>query len=360
MTSAGITAISVYFPKHVRHNDWWREQAPGFVAKLEQRAEAQVWEAANAENPWQAAMAPYLDDPFRGSVERRVLGPGENAHSMEAAAVQRLLDAAGLTPADIDLVLVSCLFPDQYVLGDAIGFAAQLGFACPCYNVESACGVSVADLVMGCAMVEAGRARRVLVVTACTYSRSADADNPMSLTSGDGASAFLISPVPEGRGLLAWKGFTTLESATSFGYDIVPDPVQKYMLKMFATPDAGRALEACALKYLPAACHGALAAAGLTVDDLDFAVLPTPTAWFAEFGRTMLGLSPDQVIDTYPRFANTGPVLMPQNLYYAARAGRIQPGDNVLLFTLGSMSTTGAAVMRMDELLLAPDDEVAA
>jgi 3-oxoacyl-[acyl-carrier-protein] synthase-3 len=356
MTAAGITAISVYFPEQVRENDWWREVAPAFVAKLEQRVGAQVWQPAAERNPWQSAMAPYLDDPFRGSQQRRVLGPGEDAHAMEAAAAQRLLDAAGLTPADIDLVLVSCLFPDQYVLGDAIGLADRMGFTCPCYNLESACGVGVADVVMGCALVESGRARRVLVITACTYSRSADADNPMSLTSGDGAAAFLLAPVPDGHGLLGWKGFATLESATSFGYDIVPDPNQRYLLKMWANADAGRQLETCALKYLPAACHGALADAGLTVDDLDFAIFPTPTAWFAEFGRTMLGLSPDQTIDTYPRFANTGPVLMPQNLYYAAQQGKIGPGDHVLLYTLGSMSSSGAAVLRMSDLIVAPDD----
>ena len=359
MTPAGITAMSVYFPKHVRHNGWWREAAPEFIERLERKLGQQVWEAGEALNPWQRAMAPYLGDVFRGSQERRVLGEDENAHSMEAAAARRLLRAAGLAPADIDLVLVSSFFPDQYVLGDAIGLATQMGFSCPCYNVESACGVGVADLVMACSMVESGRARRVLVITACTYSRSADADNPMSLTSGDGAAAFLVAPVAAGHGLRGWKGFSTVESATAFDYEMVADPKQKYLLKMFANADAGRSLEACCLKYLPAACHGALADAGLTVDDLAFAVFPTPTAWFAEFGRAMLGLRPDQTIDTYPRFANTGPVLMPQNLYYAAREGRIRPGDDVLLFTLGSMSTSGAAILRMSDFIVAPEDDEA-
>lgn len=354
MTAAGITAMSVYFPATVRRNDWWREHAPDFVDALERRVDNQVWEGAQDRNPWQAAMAPYLGDVFRGTVERRVLGEGETAHSLEIEAAKRLLDAAGLTPADIDMVLVSCLFPDQYVVGDAIGFAAAMGFTCPCYNVESACGVATADLVMSCAMVESGRAKRILVVTACTYSRSADADNPMSLTSADGAAAFLIAEVPAGRGLLGSKSFTTLESAQAFDYSFDPDPVQRYMLKMRANRDAGRALETCSLKYLPAACDAALAASGLTREDLDFAVFPTPTAWFAEFGRALLGLAPEQVIDTYPRFANTGPVLLPQNLYFAAREGRIQPDDTVLLFSLGSMSTCGAAVMRMSEMVLAP------
>ena len=156
------------------------------------------------------------------------MGPGETAHSMEAAAARRVLDAAGLRPSDIDIVLMSCFFPDQYVLGDAIGFAVEMGFECPCYNVESACGVATADLLMACALVESGRARRVLVVTCCTYSRSADAHNPMSWTSGDGASAFVISEVPAGFGLKGTKSFSTVETARCFDYHFVPDPVQRH------------------------------------------------------------------------------------------------------------------------------------
>jgi len=357
MTPAGITAMSVYFPRAVRDNTWWRTAAPSFLAALAERTSAQVWEGDGDLNPWQAAMAPYLGDLFRGTRERRVLGDGESARTLEVEAARRALDAAGLQPDDIDLVLVSCLFPDQYVVGDAIGLAAAMGFRCPCYNVESACGVATADLVMACAMVETGRARRVLIITACTYSRSAHADNPMSLTSGDGAAAFVIGPVAEGHGLLGTKSFTTLESATAFDYDIEPDPHQRYRIQMRANRDAGRALETCALKYLPAACHGALAASGLGVGDVDFAVFPTPTAWFAEFGRSMLGLSADQTIDTYPRFANTGPVLLPQNLYFALAEGRVRAGDTVLLFSLGSMSTCGAAVLRLGDVALAPWDE---
>lgn len=356
MISAGITAMSVYFPRTVRPNAWWREHTPGFIEGLERRAATQVWEGGEGRNAWQTAMLPYLGDVFRGTRERRVMGEGETAHSMEQEAARRVLAAADLTPADIDLVLVSCLFPDQYVVGDAIGFAAAMGFTCPCYNVESACGVATADLVMACAMVETGRARRVLVITASTYSRSIDPENPMALTSGDGAAAFIVSAAGPGRGLLGSKGFTTLESACAFEYEFVPDPVQKYMLKTWANREAGRALEACAVKYLPAACQGALDASGMTLADLAFAVFPTPTAWFAEFGRATLGLAADQVIDTYPRYANTGPVLLPQNLYFALAEGRIRAGDAVLLFSLGSMSTCGAAVMRMPEVKLAPLD----
>ena len=167
----------------------------------------------------------------------------------------------------------------------------------------------------------------------------------------------LVSEVPAGHGLRSWKSYTTLESARAFDYAIEPDPVQRYMLKMLPTREAGRALEACALKYLPLACGEALAAAGLRVDQVRFAAMTTPTAWFADFACRVLGLPPERVADTYARTANTGPVLMPQNLYEGARRGLFGPGDDVLLFTLGSMSTSGAAVMRMGELVLAPEED---
>jgi 3-oxoacyl-[acyl-carrier-protein] synthase-3 len=290
-------------------------------------------------------------------VERRVLAGQETALWMEMGAARRALKAAKLRPDEVEAVLITSIFPDQVLVGNAIWFAEAMGIGAPCWNTESACGSPTANLLMATSLVETGRLRNVLVVLSCSYSRALEEANPMSWTSGDGAAAFVVSEVPSGYGVKGSKCFSTVETSRAYDWEVKPHDVVKQTITFSATREAGPMLELTSEKYVPLACEAAVAASGLTMDDIQFAVFPTPTAWFAEFARAKLGLRADQTIDTYTRYSNTGPVLTPANLYHAAREGRIQPGDNVLFFSLGSASTCGAAVIRWSEVAVADDHD---
>jgi 3-oxoacyl-[acyl-carrier-protein] synthase-3 len=103
--------------------------------------------------------------------------------------------------------------------------------------------------------------------------------------------------------------------------------------------------------------EGALRGAGLTLKDVDFFVFNTPTAWYGAFAARTLDVDPSRTVDTYPLYANIGPALMPVNLYTAAQAGRIKPGDNVLVYTIGSVSTASCALVRWGDVKLGPKPE---
>jgi 3-oxoacyl-[acyl-carrier-protein] synthase III len=353
--SAAITSLAVYFPEHVRTNDYWRERHPDIIRSFEQRIARQVWEAPQPATLFAAEMQRYTDDVFRGSVERRVVASGENALAMETTVARRALRAASLTGADLDYVLLTSFFPDQVFVGNAPWFARELELTCPVWNTESACGSGAANLLLAASLVESGRAERVLVVLSCTYSRAFDERNPMSWTSGDGAAAYLVSRVSDGAGVLASKIVNTKETCDAFDWEVRPHGEVKQTITFSATREGGRLIEECSERVLPLCVHGAADAAGVALQDIRFFALPTPCAWFSSFAQKKLGISADQTIDTYPRFTNTGPVLTPANLYYGAKAGQFARGDLVMFFALGSVSTAGAVVLRWGDCAIADE-----
>jgi len=95
------------------------------------------------------------------------------------------------------------------------------------------------------------------------------------------------------------------------------------------------------------------------LDDIDFFVFHTPTAWFADFAVSALGIERDRTVCTYARFANVGPALTTTNLHEAAATGRLRPGDRVLVFGPGSASSSAAVVLRWGEVALSagPDHD---
>jgi acyl carrier protein len=99
-------------------------------------------------------------------------------------------------------------------------------------------------------------------------------------------------------------------------------------------------------------CEGAVAAAGVTFEQIDFFAFNTPTAWYASVCARALGIDPERTINLYPRYANIGPVFPIANLYHAARVGKIRENDLVLVYTNGAAATAAAMVMRWGDVAL--------
>jgi 3-oxoacyl-[acyl-carrier-protein] synthase-3 len=354
----GIRALALAFPETVRTNDYFRENYPEVVATAQQKSLSRVWSPhktrESARDVFNEEMAPFLDDPFRGTVERRVLGPGQSFLSLVTRAAREALAAAAMAPGDVELLLSTAMLPETIGIGDAAYLARELGLRGTAWNFESACSGALVGLQMACALVRSGEYRNALVVVGCSYSRNAAETDSLGWTCGDGAAAFVVGPVAEGTGVLGIKSLHTAETCGSMTYELVAEPERAPRLLMKASPEAGRLLKATSESSLRAACEGAANAAGVSLEQIDFFVFNTPLAWYASFCAKMLGIALERTINTYPLYANTGPVLMPTNLYHAARAGRIKPGDLVLLYTIGSVSSAGAAVLRWGDVGLGP------
>ena len=358
--SVGMRSLAISLPRTIRKNDFWRERYPKLVADEERKTLARLWKAnerAAPVDPFEIAMAPYLSDPFRGARERRVLDPGQSAASLELDCARRALDAAGLRADQVGLLVASSFLPDQIGVGNATPLAKALGHKGAAWNVETTCSGALVALQNACALIKGGEFETALVIVSCTYSRVADEDDTLCWFLGDGAGAFVVGRTPPGASYLGAKTLNTGDTCNTFFYEVVAD-ARGPRIRMDCTPETGRVLAETSQPYLRASCEGAAQAAGVKLSEIDFFVFNTPTAWYGEFCRRALGVPEERSVDTYPEYANVGPALLPVNLYRAAASGRLKPGDLVLLYTIGSVSSAGALVMRWGDVALGGLGEV--
>jgi len=359
LTGVGIRALSVAFPPTVRTNDDVRARAPALTAAVEAKHAAQVWRQEGrgaADDPFSQAMAPYLSDPFRGTRERRVLAEGETFYPLILRAAREALDAAGWRGDQVGVLLSSGFVPQSLGVGDGAFLARDLGVRGPAWNYESACSGSVAGVQLAAALVSSGQFDSALVVVGCNYSQNISDEDTVGWTCGDGAAALLLTRDEPGRGVLGVHSITTSETCGQIWYDFATDraPRPGSYLRLRAGIRSGKSLQDMSQTALRTCVDGALSSAGVRLEDVDFFVFNTPLAWYADFCARALGIPAEKTIDTYPLYANTGPVLMPTNLFHAARERRIRNGDLVLCFSIGSVSTAGAVVMRWGDVALGP------
>jgi len=356
MKSAGLLSLAVAYPPVLRLNSYWEQKYPEMVNSAKDRALARVWNADGAAtgDPFVDAMAPYLSDPFRGTLARRFLADGQTALDLEFEAAGRALTAANLKPQDIDLCLVSSFLPDQPGVGNASFLARRLELTGNAWNFESACAAPLQGLQTACAYVKSGLAKRVLVVVSCTYSRVLDETDSMIWSIGDGAAAFIVGEVPEGEGLISAHGMHTAETCGAMTYALQADADGAVRYRMEASESGGKVLRETAAPYLKECVNGALGKAGMELAEVDFFVTTTPVAWYSRFCASVLGYDLRKTIDTHALYANTGPILVPTNLHAAAAAGRIKKGDAVMLYAVGSVSSRAAVLLRWGDVALGP------
>lgn len=357
MTNAHMLSLAVQYPSVNRTNEFWLRHHPDVLARIEARGKGRVWSApSDPDGPsalFDTAMAPYLGDPFRGTENRRVLGADETGRGLEAAAIEQALEAAELTGGDLDLLLSVGFQPTTVGVGNGVYLANELQLACPAVNVETACSGALVAFQMACGLIRSKKFERIAVSVSCTYSIQCEPDNELSLTSADGAGAFIVGPAADGVGFL---GGTTINSAITCGamYFETVDEEPEPRVRLAASRTGGKVLRESALPFIRRATEGALADADVRLSDIDFFVFNTPTAWYVDFCTRALEIDPERTINTYDRYANTGPALTTGNLYHALEEKRIREGDLVLIYAVGSISTVSAAVVRWGQTALGP------
>jgi 3-oxoacyl-[acyl-carrier-protein] synthase-3 len=358
MGSVGLRSLAVDYPRALRTNEYWRKRHPDIVRNASERSLARLWVPAPGVAPsgteiFDEEMAPYAQDPFCGTVERRVLAPGERVIDVEKRAAIAALNAAKLQPGDIDLLIAATFVSDHIGIGHAAFLSRDLGLRGACFNLETACASATEALRTAAALVRAGEHKTVLVVTSCMYSKVSDERDTLTWFLGDGAAAFVVAEAPGGGEVLGSYFVHTGETCGSIFYELSDAPGTPRVC-VRSDRASGKLLRESAARYVRECVTGALTRSGLKVSDISFFIFNTPTAWYARFAARAIGASPDRTISTYPSYGNMGPVLMPANLYQAASEGRIHKGDLVLLYSIGSVSSAGAVVMRWGDVALGP------
>lgn len=300
---------------------------------------------------WSQAVAPYLDDPFRGARERRTLLGEESGLALECRGAKEAIALAGLSPEDIDLALVSPLFPNRLGPGHAAYLSRSIGLRCPAWTIESTCGSALVALQSARAFIESGIYENILVVVSHFGSNATDNADSLSWTLGDGAGAFIVSPVAGEEGLLGVAIAPTTETCDAYRYELA-DNSKGQTQTLARTGDNAMALAETAADAARSCCQKAAEIAGVNLAEIDFFAFNTPTAWYADVCARALGIDRDRVLNLYPRYGNIGPVFPLANLERAARTGKINKGDLVLIYANGAAATAAAAIVRWGDTVL--------
>jgi len=273
-----------------------------------------------------------------GIRERRIAAPGERLDAHAAAAGQRALRRAGVAAVDVDLVLVATATADELMPNAAPLVAHRLGAErAGAFDVGSACTGFLTALATGCAFVEAGRARCVLVVGADLMSRVLDpGDRATAAVFADGAGAVvLLATDAPGR-----IGPVILGSDGS-GAGHIRVPRERPLIEMRGHETFREAVARLSLASLQA-----LAAAAVAVDEVDLFVYHQANARILQAVGERLGVPAERVLDCIGEYGNTSAATLPLALWQAEQEGRLHPGDRVLLGAFGAGFTWGAVVVQ--------------
>jgi 3-oxoacyl-[acyl-carrier-protein] synthase-3 len=280
-----------------------------------------------------------------GIRERHIAADSENTSDLALVASRRALDAAGLAPQDIDLVIVATTTADMVFPSTACLLQAKLGIAnCPAFDMQAVCSGFVYALSTADQLMKSGQYRNALVVGSEVYSRILDwKDRSTCVLFGDGAGAVVLSSSQK-PGILASRLHADGRYANILS---VPGSVSggqvcgRPLLQM-----EGNAVFKFAVKVLGEVAQETLRAAGLAKSELDWLIPHQANIRIIQATAKKLGLSMERVIATVDRHANTSAASVPLALDEAVRDGRIRSGQHVLLEGVGGGFTWGAVLVR--------------
>ncbi|PPS41249.1 3-oxoacyl-[acyl-carrier-protein] synthase III C-terminal domain-containing protein [Chroococcidiopsis sp. TS-821] len=355
--SVGIRSLAISFPQTTRTNDYWLAKFPQLGNQTQRQARLpQLTSSENGLDIWLQEVAPYLSDPFRGSVGRRVLASNESSLTLECRAAQAALSSAQLTADEVDLAIVASLFPDTVGPGLAALLARELGLRCPAWNLESTCASALIALQTAQAFIQTGVYHRVLIVVSHIGSRCVNDEDTLSWSMGDGAGAFIVGSVKPNQGILSTKIVSTSTTYGAYVHELVVDAQGKPRIQT-RTGENASSLAETAVDCIRHCCQEAVKAAGVSLDQISVFAVNTPTAWYASVCAKALGIDPQRVMNLYPLYANIGPVYSVANLYHAVTTGKLGKDDLVLVYANGAGATAAATVMRWGDVAISSTDD---
>lgn len=284
-----------------------------------------------------------------GIRERHIAAEGETTSDLAYEASLKALEAAGLSAADIELIIVGTTTPDIVFPSTACLLQAKLGVGgCGAFDVNAACSGFIYALSIADQFIRAGTVKNVLVVGSETLTRLVDwTDRATCVLFGDGAGAVVLKADNE-AGILS-----THLHADGGKQDLLICPVG--VSKGFEPdqPNAGVRIHMAgsdvfkhAVKALDSVVDETLHANGLSKADLDWLIPHQANLRIIEATAKRLDMSMDQVILTVHKTGNTSSGSVPLALDEAVRSGKIQRGQLLLLEAFGGGFTWGSALIR--------------
>jgi 3-oxoacyl-[acyl-carrier-protein] synthase-3 len=283
-----------------------------------------------------------------GIESRHYAADGQTTVDMAEVAARRAIEAAGLKPADIDLIVFATATPDLVFPNCGTLLQARLGCGGkPAFSVEAACSGFIYALSIADKFVRLGDAQRALVVGAETLTRITDfSDRTTAILFADGAGAVVIEASDQ-AGILSthlhadggYKDLLYCTGGVSKGYEAGSG--NRAVIRM-----AGRETFKVAVTMLGNSVDEVLAKNNLDKSAIDWLVPHQANIRIIQAVAKKLDLPIERVIVTVQEQGNTSAASVPLALDTGVRDGRIKKGDLLLLEAFGGGFTWGAALVR--------------
>ena len=285
----------------------------------------------------------------RSGIERRhFAGEDEQTSDLATRAAEAALASAGMSPSDIDAIVVATSTPDLTFPSVATMVQANLGmergFA---FDVQAVCAGFVFALANANGMIQSGQARTILVIGAETFSRILDwSDRSTCVLFGDGAGA-LILQAEEGEGTSDDRGILSI--------DLNSDGRHKDILYVDGGTSTGttghlrmtgKEVFRHAVEKLAQTAETALEKAGLDAGDVDWIVPHQANIRIIKSTAQKMGVDMDRVVTTVADHGNTSAASIPLALSVGVARGQIERGQLIVTEAIGGGLAWGAVVLR--------------
>ena len=286
-----------------------------------------------------------------GILERRYAADDEGTSDLAVKAARAAMESAEVSPADVDLLLVGTFTPDFTCPSTACLVQQKLGLDAPAVDLQAACSGFMYALATGAQYIATGNSKYALVVGADINSRIVEpADQRTAPLFGDGAGAVVLEAGTKDQGLLCYQ-----LGADGGGGSMLDRPVGGTSRP--ATPELisagqhylkmdGRNVFKWAIQVVSETIDLVLRKAEVDVKDVKLFVLHQANIRIIDHAMKVLKIPEEKVFNNLSRVGNTSAASIPLALDEAARQGRIESGDLVLMCGFGAGLTWGTGLYR--------------
>lgn len=285
-----------------------------------------------------------------GIRERHIAHEQQATSDLATKAAQNAITDAGLTPEEIDLIIVATATPDRKAPSTAAFVQHKLqAHNAAAFDIAAVCSGFLFGMSVASQFIAAGVYNNVLVIGADTFSRITDWSRRDAIFFGDGAGAAVLSAANVTEGFLAYRLYTdTREEMLGFtvpaGGSETPITADNFDQQYFQMN--GKTVFQSAVKVLPKAINQVLTDTGLSVKDIDIMIPHQPSIRILKKTAEIIGLPFEKVMTNMDKYANTSGGTIPILLDEVNRAGKIKKGDIVLFAAVGSGWTFGASIIK--------------
>lgn len=287
-----------------------------------------------------------------GISNRRIADASVATSDLATEAAKIALNDAGISPEDLDLIIVATVTPDMSFPSTACIVQKNLGAkTAVAFDIEAACSGFIYGMTVGEQFIKTGMYKNVLVIGAETLSKIVDwKDRNTCVLFGDGAGAVVLQKVDDGYGILS----TNLGSdGASGGYltqpaggSRIPASIESVENNLHFVQMDGSEVFKFAVRIMEKSAIQAIESCGLKIDEIDYLVPHQANIRIIEAAAKRLDLPMDKVHVNLNKYGNMSAASVPVALDEAVRQGNIKRGDVITLVAFGGGLTWGASVIK--------------